>query len=111
MEENKKIEENKEMETLTDEQLELVNGGTTYGTGYDGISRTIVLKDHNACKLYKSVEWYVSGGTWEMCCDCKWYSYNTAKKRITAVSGWCTHEYRKKENDKKWNHKTGEWKG
>lgn len=85
---------------LSDEELENVNGGcTTYGDGWDNISRPIVTRD-NSCGLYKKAENYTAGSA-AICVSCKYYSYNhpTKPKRITLVSAWCTNDDRIEGHD------------
>ena len=58
---------------LSDEELENVTGGcTTYGNGWDGEERPIVVRDH-CCRLFEAA------GNWEppydmICANCKHYS-------------------------------------
>lgn len=87
----------KQVKELSEEELENVTGGTCYGDGWDGTSRAIVTRD-NCCRLFEAA------GKWDppydmICSNCKWYSYRRNGERISAVSGWCTHDSRKESND------------
>ena len=77
------------------------NGVTSYGNGYDGKYRPIILLNvgHNCPKYtFDDIHFTFNGG--DDCETCKYYSWNCEpKKRITRVSGWCCNDARIKGDD------------
>lgn len=83
---------------LKDDELDKVSGGTTYGDGYDGTERPIVLIS-NSCALFEFDSRYAMD-SYVGCETCKYYSYNQNRKdRITLLSGWCVNPQRTKGHD------------
>lgn len=85
------------VETISAEELDHVSGGTCYRSGWDGKYRPVVTV-FNACQHFDP-PYARSRGCEPSCERCKFYSYNVNGIRISAMSAYCTNDYRIKGHD------------